>query len=339
MFATPQKPKIQFATRPIWVASAPSFQLYRKLYWLLLNAFLALLLVTGHAPAQTYGIASMQAGTVAHTTAVAMAKVLKEKADINVLVQPMAGESVIFPLVDKGEVHFGISNAIEVIESTSKSNLRLVGAVHPLRLAIFAKKDGIKTFADLKGKRMPAGYSAVRTAETIRLALLAAGGISPKDIQSIPVPNVIRGADIFASGDADAFLLAFGAPKLREVHARVGVQPLEIPDTPSAIAASRKIFQYGYLTEVKPGPIFTGLDRPTKVYTVDYMMFTHAKVADELVYRVIETLVANKAELVNIAPHLREFSSTGLRKKYPVSYHPGALKYFAEHNIPAIELD
>ena len=48
---------------------------------------------SGVAAAQTYGFATMQPGTLNHTTGSAIAKVLKEKAGMNVLVQPTAGES------------------------------------------------------------------------------------------------------------------------------------------------------------------------------------------------------------------------------------------------------
>ena len=47
------------------------------------------------AAAQTYGIATMQPGTLSHTTGSAIAKVLKEKGGLNVLVQPTAGESTL----------------------------------------------------------------------------------------------------------------------------------------------------------------------------------------------------------------------------------------------------
>ena len=43
------------------------------------------------ADAQTIGIATMQPGTLSHTTAAALAKAVKDKAGINALVQPTAG--------------------------------------------------------------------------------------------------------------------------------------------------------------------------------------------------------------------------------------------------------
>mgnify|MGYP006177655445 CR=1 FL=1 len=52
-----------------------------------------------------------------------------------------------------------------------------------------------------------------------------------KDIQPILVPNVVRSADDFASGAADVFYFAFGAPKVREVDATVGgIRMLEVDE-------------------------------------------------------------------------------------------------------------
>jgi uncharacterized protein len=56
---------------------------------------------------------------------------------------------------------------------------------------------------------------------------------------------VIRAADDFVAGSADAFLFAFGAPKVREVDATVGgIRALEIPGSPG-MAAARKLSPYG----------------------------------------------------------------------------------------------
>ena len=70
-------------------------------------------------------------------------------------------------------------------------------------------------------------------------------------------------------------------------------------------------------------------------YTIDNILFTHAKVPDDVVYKVIETMAANQADMIAIAPNLREFSTAGLNKQYEFPYHPGALKYFKDKNIEA----
>ena len=192
----------------------------------------------------------------------------------------------------------------------------------------------MQTIADLKGKKVTLGYSAMRTIDKLARAILATGGLTEKDVNPVLVPNVVRGADDFASGASDMLFFAFGAPKVREADATVGgIRALEIDE--AGMPAARKIFPYGYLTPASPNPFFIGVLKPMKVYAWDNMLFTSAKVKDEVVYKMIESMENNKADLVAVQPALREFSAAGLYKKYEIPYHPGALKYFSDHKIEA----
>lgn len=288
----------------------------------------------GIAAAQTYGLATMQPGTLSHTSGSAIAKVLKEKGGMNMLVQPSQGESTLIPLVSRAEADVGIANIFEVENARKASpDIRLIGSLHSLRGAFWVRKDtDMKTIADLKGKRVTMGYSAMRTIAPMMDAILAAGGLKPSDIKPVLVPSVVRGADDFIAGSTDMFFFAFGAPKVREVEASVGgIRALEIPE--SGMAAAKKLLPQGYLSPAKPGPFFVGVEKPMGVYTWDNMIFTNAKVKDEVIYKIIETMEKNKADLVAVQPALREFSAAGLYKTYDIPYHPGALKYFKDHNI------
>jgi TRAP transporter TAXI family solute receptor len=299
----------------------------------------ALVLASTAANAQTYGFASMQPGTINHTTSSAVAKVLKEKGGLNTLVQATAGESVIIAIVGRGEADFGMANTPEIgtaLANNGQPNLRMIGVLYSLKTGFWVRKDSsMRTIADLRGKRVTMGYSAMRALDPMSRAILAAGGLSEQDIKPVLVPNVIRSADDFVSGAADMFMFAFGAPKVREVDANVGgIRFLEIPDKPG-IEAARKISPYGYLSDIAPGPIFVGVEKPMKTYTIDNLLFTHAKVPDVVVYKAIEAMVAGKADMVAVAPNLREFSAEGLYKDYKFPYHPGALKYFMDKHIAA----
>ena len=281
-----------------------------------------------------------RAGTLNYRTAAAVAKVLKDKAGLNVLVQPTAGDQVIVPMVSRGEADIGISNAMEVHDGYAKGmkDLRIIGAAHALRVGFFVRKDsGMTKVSDLKGKRVPTGFSAMRALEPTVRAILATAGLTEKDIKPVLVPNVIRSANDFVSGAADSFYFAFGAPKVREVDATAGgIRMVEID--PKGMDAARKIERWGYLTQVKPGPAFIGVDKPMMVYSFDNLMFTSAKTSDDFVYKVLDTLIKDKNDLVEIQPVLREFSAQFAYKKYDVPYHPGALKYFKEHNIQPADL-
>ena len=103
----------------------------------------------------------------------------------------------------------------------------------------------------------------------------------------------------------------------------------------AGMGAARKHFPFAYLTEVDPGPAAPGVTARMKVFSYDNVLFTHAKVKDELVYKIIETMEANKAELVSVQPALRDFSAAGLYKAYDIPYHPGALKYFKDKGFKA----
>ena len=92
-----------------------------------------------------------------------------------------------------------------------------------LRTPFFVRKDsGMYKIADLKGKRVTMGYSAMRNIDLVTRAMLASAGLTEADVKPVLVPNVVRSADDFVAGNSDMFFFAFGAPKVREVDATVG---------------------------------------------------------------------------------------------------------------------
>jgi TRAP-type uncharacterized transport system substrate-binding protein len=70
-----------------------------------------------------------------------------------------------------------------------------------------------------------------------------------------------------------------------------------------------------------------------KVYTFDNMLITSAKTPDAFVQKVLETMEKNKDDLVAVQPVLREFTPAFGYKKYGMTYHPGAIKFFQERNL------
>src|SRR4029079_5428743 len=293
------------------------------------------------AAAQTYGFATLPPGSLNHTTASAISKVMKEKSGANVLVQPTAGDNVIAPLVCRGEVEIGITNIMEAQDGFDRGqkDLRVITAVHALRTPFFVRKDStMHTIADLKGKRVAMGYSAMRNIDVATRAMLATAGLTEADVKVILVPNVLRSADDFISGNSDMFYFAFGGPKVREADATVGgLRVLEMDE--AGMPAARKIMAYGYASPVTPGPIFIGVEKPMKVYAFDNVLITSSKVKDDLIYKVLETMEKNKDDLVAVQPVLREFTPAFGYAQYAMPYHPGAIKFFKEHNQTARPLD
>src|SRR5262249_35036297 len=151
----------------------------------------------------------------------------------------------------------------------NQEEVRLVGALHALRTPFFVRKDsGLRTIADLKGKRVSLGFSAMRNLDVAARAMLATANLTQADVKPVLVPNVIRSADDFIACAADSFFPAVGAPKVREVDPPAGGLRILEPD-PAGMPAARKIMPWGYLTEVAPGPVFVGVEKPMPVYSYD----------------------------------------------------------------------
>ena len=300
-------------------------------------ALAALALATTVASAQTYGFATLPAGTLSHVIASAISKAMKERAGLNVLVQPAAGGNVIVPLVGRGEAEVGLVNIMEAQDGLDGGfkDLRLIGAAQGLRTPFFVRKDsGMFKVADLKGKRVTMGFSAMRQIDQVTRAVLASAGLTDADVRPVLVPNVVRSADDFMAGNSDMFFFTYGGPKVREADATVGgIRPLEMD--PNGMPAARKINPWGYLTDISPGPFYTGVDKPMKVYSFDNVLIGSAKMPDDFIYKILTLMEQNKDELIAVQPVLREYTPAFGYKQYGVPYHPGALKYFKEKNLTA----
>ena len=310
-------------------------------------AFAAAAFLAAGAQAQVLGFGSAPQGSIGYNMSSAIARTIAEAEGIQSRVQPYSGSSAVLPLVNSGELDLAVLNVLEMQEAANgegpyagrkQANLRVLAVIFPLYSSIFVRKDSpIRTIAELKGKRIPYGFSAQLTLNRIVDAILATGGLSGnKDIIPVLVPNVIRGADDFAEGKADGGFFAIGAAKVAEVHKSVGgIRYLPVPDDPNALAAMRKLMPYAYVIEVKPSPAFVGLDGPTKLMAYDYLVAVGAHVKDDVVYRIAKAMYENKPKLVESLRAFNGFDPDNMRKTMPASFHPGSEKYYKEKGIGA----
>ena len=309
---------------------------------------IALLLALAAAPllaeAQVLGFGSAPQGSIGYNMSAAIARVMSEEGGIQSRVQPYSGSSSVLPLVNSGELDLTVCNVMEIQEAYSgegmykgrkQPNVRVLGVIFPLYSSIFVRKDSpIKTLAELKGKRLPYGYSAQVTLERIVDAIIATGGLKRSDIVPVLVPNVIRGADDFMEGKLDGGFFAIGAGKVAEVDKTVGgIRYLPTPDDPAAVARMKKLMPYAYITTVKPSPAFVGLDGPTKLMAYDYLVAVGAHVKDETVYKIAKVMYENKAKLAESFKPFNIWDPHQIHKQMPAPYHPGAAKFYKEKGL------
>ena len=303
-------------------------------------ALCAALLPTA-AGAQVLGFGTAPQGTIGYNMGSAIAKVIAETEKLQSRVQPYSGSSAILPLVNSGELDLSVCNVLEAQEAAAgegpyngrrQANLRVLAVIFPIHVGLFVRKDSpIKTLADLKGKRIPYGYSAQLTLNRVNNAVLATAGLTDKDIIPVLVPNVTRGADDFAEGKVDAGFFAIGAAKVTEVDKTTGgIRFLPVQDDAKAVAAMKKIVEYAYVNEVKPSPAFAGIVEPTKLMAYDYLVVAGAHVKDDVVYKVARAMHDHKPKLVESLRAFGGFNPKTMHKAMPAPFHPGAVKYYKE---------
>ena len=306
--------------------------------------FAALALAVGCAQAQVLGFGTAPQGSIGYNMGSAIAKVMAETEKLQSRVQPYSGSSAILPLLNSGELDLSVCNVLEAQEAANgegpysgrkQPNLRVLAVIFPIYSSLFVKKDApFRTIAELKGKRIPFGYTAQVTLQRINEAILATAGLTAKDIVPVLVPNVIRGVDDFAEGKADAGFFALGAAKVSEVDKTTGgIRYLPVSDAPKDVAAMQKIMPYAYVTLVNPSPAFAGLAGPTKLMAYDYLVVAGAHVKDEVVYRVAKAMYENKPKLVESLRAFGGFDPDNMHKSMPAPFHPGAEKFYKEKGI------
>jgi TRAP transporter TAXI family solute receptor len=311
----------------------------------ILTAFAAALLAAG-AQAQVLGFGSAPQGSIGYNMSSAIARVMSEEGKIQSRVQPYSGSSAVLPLVNSGELDLAVCNVLEIDEASKgegpyngrkQSNLRVLGVIFPIYSSVFVKKDSpIKSLGELKGKRLPYGFSAQVTLERIVDAIIATGGLARKDVVPVLVPNVVRGADDFMEGKLDGGFFALGAAKVQEVDKTTGgIRYLPVPDDPKSLAAMKKFMPYGYVQLVNPSPAFAGLDGPTKLMAYDYLVAVGAHVKDDTVYRIAKAMYENKAKLAESLRAFGGWDPQTIGKEMPAPFHSGSLKFFKEKGLGA----
>jgi TRAP transporter TAXI family solute receptor len=305
---------------------------------------LAAFAFAGTASAQVVSVVTTPTGSYSNSVGIAIAKVISDKTKIHAVVQAESLNGMF--AVEAGNAEFSMVNAFDTtffVTGTGEyegkgpqKDLREVSVMIPYRVGIFVRKNSnIKSMADLKGKRVPAGFDAQKTIGRIVAAHLANAGLSYDDVQKVLTPNIKRSADDFIAGKTDVLFFTVGSAAVKQAAASVGgLRALQIDDSPQAVARLEKVLPGAYVTLVKPAPNLDGISEPTKLVAFDMAFFSNKKVPDDVVYQVTKTLHDNKAALVAIFKPFGLFQPDHMAKVIKdVPFHPGALKYYKEIGI------
>lgn len=303
-------------------------------------------LLPGAVAAQTVGIGTGPQGSLTYRTGAAVAKVASDVLSLQSLVQPYSGNQQHIALVSRGRLQFGVNNIQETTAVTNgtgqfkaqgpNKTFRVVARLFPIPVGLLVRQDSsITAISQLRGKRVPVGYSSQKTVRAVVNALLASGGLTQRDVEGIPVPNTSRGTAAFMAGKADVAMSSLGGARLRKAGAAVGgIRILPIPDTPAALAGIQREYPGAYTLTMKPRKGFPGITKPTRAMAYDFLLNSSTEVPADLVYKITKALAANKKTLVSVSRVYGRFSKNMMARPYKaVQYHEGAIRYYKEAGL------
>ena len=301
----------------------------------------AIAVAPGAARAQEF-INVLTGGTsgVYYPLGVALSKIYGEKVpNVRPTVQATKASVENLQLLQqgKGEIAFTLGDSLDAAwkgdeEAGFKAplkKLRGITAIYPNYIQIVASKDsGIKTLADLKGKRLSVGAPKSGTELNAR-AILAAAGLSYKDLGKVEYLPFAESVELMKNRQLDATLQSagLGVASLRDLSTSVEINVVEVPKAVIDKAGPP------FISAPIPANTYTGQSADVNTAAVVNYLVTHEGVKDELVYQMTKNVFENLGELAASHSAGKEIKLEKALDGMPVPLHPGAARYLKEKGL------
>lgn len=205
--------------------------------------------------------------------------------------------------------------------------LRTIAALYPNYIHFVANADsGIKSLADIKGKRISVGAPKSGTELNVR-AIIAAAGMTYKDFSKVEYLSYAESVELMKNRQLDVTLLSsgLGVAALRDLATSQKVNFLTIP---ADIVAKMNdpAFQVGII----PAKTYEGQDNDVSTVSIQNYLVTHDGVSTETVYRMTKSMFENLDQMVAAHAAAKAIKRENAAKSPPAPLHPGAEKYYRE---------
>jgi TRAP transporter TAXI family solute receptor len=185
----------------------------------------------------------------------------------------------------------------------------------------------IKSFADVKGKRIAIGGPGSSVSITALLTL-SYYGITPTDFKYYyyVYKETVEG---IRDGSLDGGFLAGGYPMASYVELST-THNVRIVPVDEEIGKKLVSENPGYYQSVVKAGIYKGHEKDTSIVGFTGSVWTHAAVRDDLIYNFLKTLFAHKEEYYTIHRDAKALTLETATKTIAVPLHPGAEKCLKE---------
>ena len=193
------------------------------------------------------------------------------------------------------------------------------------------RASGISSIAGLRGKTVSTGAAGSGT-EVIAFRVLRAAGLDPDRDVTRQALGATESAGALKDGKIAAFVWTAGLPTAA-IQDLAHSQGLTIQLIPSADVLPMLRREYGelYFPLEIPAGLYPGVDQPVSVVGIANVLVVNRSMPDDLAYDITRVLFEKQAELAAIHPEARQLSLERAAAGSPADYHPGALRYYAQH--------
>ncbi|MFK5882495.1 MAG: TAXI family TRAP transporter solute-binding subunit [Sulfurospirillum sp.] len=265
----------------------------------------------------------------------------KKKTGIRCSVESTGGSVYNVNTINQGELDFGISQsdtAYQAYHGIGKfkgkpiKELRSVMAIYPeLLTLVVAKRSGIKSIMDVKGKRINIDTPGSGTRMTTEI-VFKAFGIKHSDLKQIDELSSSEGPTLLKDDHVDGYFAVFGHPTANIKDAANSVDIDLIPIEGKAVDILVKKYPY-YAKGVISGTFYKGVTHDTPSIGVKAVLVTSAKISDKVVYTVTKTILDNFAAFKKLHPAYKTITKKSLLDGLSIPQHPGAIKAFKEAGL------
>ncbi|WP_297965014.1 TAXI family TRAP transporter solute-binding subunit [uncultured Anaerovibrio sp.] len=243
-------------------------------------------------------------------------------ANINMLKEGQVDLAIV-----QNDITYYAANGTEMFEGKKVENIKGIATLYPETCQIVTLDGkGIKSIADLKGKRVAVGAMG-SGAEANARQILAAYGITYDDIDE-QFLSFSEAASALKDGNVDAAFLTAGYPTaaVQDIASQNKVRLLPV----EAAKADALIAKYPFYTKVTIPAGTYGMTEPVEAISVMAMLVCSDKVDDALGYEVTKALFTHLDRIQAAHAAAKAITKEGATKGMPIPMNAGAEKFFKE---------
>ena len=207
-----------------------------------------------------------------------------------------------------------------------------IATLYPETCQIQVRKgSGIKSVADLKGKRVAIGPLGSGTEQNAK-QILGVYGLTVKDLAKVQQLTALESADFLKDGriDAAVYTVGVGAAVLTDTALMTACDILRIDDAHYKKLHAKYPF---YAQDVVKAGTYKGLDSDAKTVAVMAMLAARKGLKKDLVYKVTKAIFTHLPKLHSAHAKLKAVTLESAMDGMSIPLHPGAEQYFKEAGI------